>query len=102
MEFIFPKDLRKLILIKVLKLKYYEKKKKILKLFTNYIIKFKVKKHYRKNWNMIPENKRIIYWTDIYINRYIMRTGSDFPVNPQLLYNFCEKLARENGLLLET
>lgn len=98
MEFNFPKDIRKLILIRVLELEYYEKKKKIFKLFTNYITKFIHNKHYRKKWNSIPENKRIIYWTDIYINKYIIRTDSDFPVNPQLLYNFCEDFTKEYRL----
>ena len=72
MGFVFPKEILKLILMRVLELEYSERKKKtkILKLFNNYLLKFKVNKHHRRIWVTIPENKRVIHFSEIYINKY--------------------------------
>ena len=95
--FIFPKEIQKLIFIRVLELEYSERKKKtkILKLFNNYLLKFKVNKHHRKNWVTIPENKRVIHFSDIYINKYRMRTAQDFPINPAVLYCYGEEIVKK-------
>lgn len=100
MRFIFPKEILKLILIRVLELEYSERKKKtkILKLFNNYLLKFKVNKHHRKNWISIPENKRVIHFSDIYINKYLKRTGHNFPLSPDVLYSYGEEIVKKKGL----
>ena len=46
----------------------------------------------------IPENKRVIYFSDIYINKYRKRTGNDFPINPDVLYKYGEEIVKNQGL----
>ena len=99
MGFIFPKEIQRLILTKILEIEYSEKKEKILKKFKfNYFVKFKDKHYYRNAWYSIPDNKKIKYWTDIFINRYRMKTKKDFPINPEILYEYCEELANDLDL----
>lgn len=100
MGFVFPKEILKLILTKVLELEYSERKKKtkILKLFNNYLLKFKGDKHHKKNWVSIPETERVVYFSDIYIQKYRKRTGHDFPINPDVLYRYGEEIVKKRGL----
>lgn len=100
MGFVFPKEILKLILMRVLELEYSERKKKtkILKLFNNYLLKFKVNKHHRRIWVTIPENKRVIHFSEIYINKYRKRTGNDFPINSDILYKYGEEIVKNRGL----
>ena len=100
MGFVFPKEILKLILMRVLELEYSERKKKtkILKLFNNYLLKFKFNNYHRKNRVTIPENKRVIHFSDIYINKYRKRTGNDFPVNQDVLYKYGEEIVKNRGL----
>lgn len=100
MGFVFPKEILKLILTRVLELEYSERKKKtkILKLFNNYLQKFKGNKHHRKNWVSIPETERVIYFSNIYINKYQKRTRNDFLLSPDVLYKYGEEIVKKRSL----
>ena len=93
-QYIFPTEIHKLILIRVLELEYYEKKKKIFETFDKYISDFICYKHKRKTWNIVPENKRITYWSDIFINKYVMKNKIDFPIHPSILYIYCKDIVK--------
>ena len=46
----------------------------------------------------IPETERVVYFSDIYIQKYRKRTGHDFPINPDVLYRYGEEIVKKRGL----